>query len=301
MIITKGAPFTKLCLGVALVGTFSSYSADDKKGWWAAGVAAAAGLGYAAYRWFRPFDPATCYGSAESCFDKQFSSYREGYTGIDDVNRDGETLLVQAINLGEYAVAKYLIDRGANLYIKDHFGNTAISLIRSASFEWPRAYSDDGVKLRTALLAKQKRDEAIYRAKVLSEALDMLYAGNSLSWAVKNQDLELVKALLQQAKEDGRVDEIINETDAAGFTPLMHGSGIFFDKRNVRKGMKIVELLLANGADLTSRSKDSLGRPGRNALDLAKENGNDRVIKFLSQLDTLHKTLSFDSLAGFVK
>lgn len=162
----------------------------------------------------------------------------DGYPNIDETNEKGETPLLIATHHNDVAIAKLLIDAGANVNKQD--------IIQDS----PYLYA--GAQGKTAILAYMlqhaKRDESVYNR----------YGGNTLIPVAEKGHVDNVLLLL----EDGRVH--IDHQNKFGYTALIEAVALTDGSKRYQE---IVRLLLDYGANTELRDNN-----GMTALDYAKAN-----------------------------
>lgn len=166
---------------------------------------------------------------------------------IDEVNEKSETPLLIAVHNNQPAIAKALIDAGADINKQD--------AIQDSPYLY--AGAEGRSEILSYMLAHGTPDQAITNR----------FGGNALIPAAEKGHLENVKILLA----DQRVD--INHQNNYGYTALIEavalrdGSQVYQD---------IVAELLKNGADPAL-----LDNYGKSALDYAQQLGYGNMVKML--------------------
>lgn len=158
---------------------------------------------------------------------------------IDAQNEKGETVLLIATHQNDIAIAKMLIDAGADINKQDAIEDSAYLC----------AGAQGKTEILAYMLAHHEPDQTIVNR----------YGGNALIPAAEKGHLANVKLLL----EDGRAD--INHQNSFGYTALIEavaltdGSKVYQD---------IAKELLKHHADTKLRDNN-----GKTALDYANEKG----------------------------
>lgn len=171
----------------------------------------------------------------------------KNYT-IDEVNAQGETPLLVATHQNFVAIAKMLIDAGADINLQDHISDS------------PYLYA--GAQGKTEILAYMLEKQVPDQQKVNR------FGGNALIPAAEKGHLENVKLLLK----DGRA--AIDHQNNYGYTALIEavalrdGSEIY---------QQIVKVLLEGGADKTLKDNT-----GRTAEDYARSLGYTEMLNTLN-------------------
>lgn len=166
---------------------------------------------------------------------------------IDEVNEKSETPLLIAVHNNQPAIAKALIDAGADINKQDDIQDS------------PYLYA--GAEGRSEILAY------MLAHGTPDQAITNRFGGNALIPAAEKGHLENVRILLA----DQRVD--INHQNNYGYTALIEAVAL----RDGSQGYQdIVAELLKNGADPAL-----LDNYGKSALDYAQQLGYGNMVKML--------------------
>jgi len=170
--------------------------------------------------------------------------------GLNDTNSIGETALLQTVQRNDIAMAKKLIDAGANVNIQDSIQDSPYLL----------ACAKGCTEILEHMLknAKPEPDQKIYNR----------YGGNGLIPAAEKGHIDNVRLLL----EDGRVD--INHQNKFGYTALIEAVAL---TDNSKLYQDIVKLIVDAGADKTLVDED-----GNTAMDYAEKMDSKEMIALLS-------------------
>lgn len=200
---------------------------------------------------------------------------------VNFINQNGYTALMvgPCMWTGSIEVAKLLLDKGADTNIINKDGKTAFMLARS--------HGAIGVVQLLLEYGADPNSVDEYGRTVFMEACDKGY-------------LSIVKLLLEQGTDANSTDEygrsvlmnacikgnvglidLLLQYDAnpnfidpiAHWTPLIYTCSYPFDE-----GTDIIKLLLKNGAHINTVNKE-----GKTALDIARDNGFETIIKLLKQ------------------
>ncbi|QGA20938.1 hypothetical protein EYB26_008648 [Talaromyces marneffei] len=192
----------------------------------------------------------------------------------------GRTPLSWAAGNGHDVVVKLLLEKGAELEIKDNIsGRTPLSYAAERGHEAVvKLLLKHGAKLETKgnvsgqtplSYAAERGHEAVVKlllekdAKLELETKDNLFGQTPLSWAAWNGHEAVVKLLLKNGAKLETKDNI------SGQTPLSWAAGNGHEA--------VVKLLLKNGANLETKDNDS----GQTPLSYAAERGHEAVVKLL--------------------
>jgi len=175
---------------------------------------------------------------------------KSGNYELDAKNSIGETALLQTVQRGDIAMAKVLIDAGANINIQDDIKDSPYLL----------ACAQGRTEILKYMLerAKPEPDQHVYNR----------YGGNGLIPAAEKGHIENVRLLL----EDGRVD--IDHQNKFGYTALIEVVALTDDSKLYQD---IVKLLIDAGANKDLRDAD-----GKTAMDYAEQKGSAEMIALLS-------------------
>jgi ankyrin repeat protein len=227
----------------------------------------------------------------------------------DRPNPDGMTPMIIALDNGSPAVARYLLNHGANAQVWDWWGRTALYVAvtmrggvdsRSGprtpeSLDFVKAVLDAHVNPNAQLAFKEPsrggRDNRFRDDLLTTGATPLLRAAQTF-------DNDVVRVLLEHGA-------LVDLPNASGVTPFMAAAGI--GTRNttgvlgagpaenvVALSLETMEILRKAGADVNARITDitSLtariartntltGRQGQTALFLAAEAGRAEVVRYL--------------------
>ncbi|MGO3573607.1 MAG: ankyrin repeat domain-containing protein [Pseudolactococcus laudensis] len=166
---------------------------------------------------------------------------------IDEINEKSETPLLIAVHNNQVAIAKLLIDAGANVNQQDTIQDS------------PYLYA--GAEGRTEILSY------ILTHATPDQTVNNRYGGNALIPAAEKGHLENVKRLLA----DKRV--AINYQNKFGYTALIEAVGL---RDGSQVYQDIVAELLRNGANPNIRDNS-----GRTALDYANQLGYSNIANMI--------------------
>lgn len=158
-------------------------------------------------------------------------------------------VLLQSDEHNRFAVARYLIDNGADINATT---NNKISVLKSCLEVSP---NDDEETMQEGIQFFEYLLESSVNQNTLSPH-------NLLTYAAQCNNEKAVKYIL-----DKGIDSV-NSCDESGYTALMRASYMGHDG--------IVKLLLNNGADKSIKTGE-----GKTALDLAKEYKQEKIVKLL--------------------
>jgi ankyrin repeat protein len=228
---------------------------------------------------------------------------------LDRPNPDGMTPMMMALDNGYPAVAKYLLDHGANPHIWDWWGRTPLYVAVTMrggrdgragprppeSLEFIQALLDAGVNPNAQLAFKEPsrggRDNRFQDDLLTTGATPLLRAAQVY-------DNDVVQALLAHGA-------LVDLPNASGVTPFMAAAGIGTRTAAAVLGpgpvehvedlsIETMEILRAAGADVNARITDitsltariartntMTGRQGQTSLFLAAELGRTKVVRYL--------------------
>lgn len=168
---------------------------------------------------------------------------------IDEVNEKSETPLMIAVHNNHLAIAKILIDAGANINKQD--------VLQDSPYLY--AGAEGRTEILTYMLAHATPDQAITNR----------FGGNALIPAAEKGHLDNVKILLA----DKRVN--VNHQNNYGYTALIEAVAL---RDGSQIYQEIVAELLKNGADPTI-----LDNYGKSAQDYADQLGYGTISKMLQE------------------
>ena len=228
---------------------------------------------------------------------------------VDRPNPDGMTPMMMALDNGYPAVAKYLLDRGANPHTWDWWGRTPLYIAVTMrggpdsrpgprppeSLAFINAVLDAGVNPNAQLAFKEPsrggRDNRFRDDLLTTGATPLLRAAQTF-------DNEVVKTLLAHGA-------IVDLPNASGVTPFMSAAGIGtrigssvlgpgVREDVVTRSLETMEILRAAGANVNARIADvtsltariardntMTGRQGQTTLHHASDLGRTAVVKYL--------------------
>jgi uncharacterized protein len=228
---------------------------------------------------------------------------------VDRPNPDGMTPMMMALDNGHPAVARHLLERGANPHTWDWWGRTALYIavtMRGGQDGNAGRRSPDSLGLITALLTAGVNPNAQLAFKEPSRGGrenrfrdDLLTTGATpLLRAAQTYDNEAVRLLLEHGA-------LVDLPNASGVTPFMAAAGVGTRTAGgvlgpgapanvVALSLETMEILRKAGADVNARITDvtSLtariartntltGRQGQTTLFFAAESGRTDVVKYL--------------------
>ncbi|ETS84994.1 hypothetical protein PFICI_03019 [Pestalotiopsis fici W106-1] len=200
-----------------------------------------------------PLDYTTIHGDVD-----EVKLLIESGANIHAVDKDGKTPLHRAAWPGDVDKVKLLLDRGADPSIKDNNGQTPLIWVieKKSSFVPP---------LEAVV-------EVLLTAGISCVNAIDIHGKTAISWAVTNNNVRLVKMLL-----DYHADPTVQDAD--GNTCLNRACESNY--------VDIVETLLRYGADWKIRNYR-----GRNALQTAKHSGHDSIVALLKTRAGVPRTKS---------
>jgi len=228
---------------------------------------------------------------------------------VDRPNPDGMTPMMMALDNGSPAVARYLLDRGANPHTWDWWGRTPLYVavnMRGGLDGRPGPRSPESLDLIKALLEAGVNPNAQLAFKEPSRGGrdnrfrdDLLTTGATpLLRAAQTYDNDVVRLLLEHGA-------LVDLPNASGVTPFMAAAGIGTRTGNSAFGngppqnveelsIETMEILRSAGADVNARITDitsltariarvntMTGRQGQTSLFLVAELGRARVVRYL--------------------
>jgi uncharacterized protein len=211
---------------------------------------------------------AGCKGCVEALLD--------GGADINMPNPDGVTPLMLAIDNGNYSVAKYLLERGANPETWDWWGRTALYI---AADMRPRSSGADAVAnleiVKMLLNAGVNPNPQLNMHRPSRSGNsgrfvdDLLTTGcTPLMRAAQTSDLEVMRELLQHGA-------LVDLPNVMGVTPLMATAGVglgppiaggpdaVIRQTPTNRAIAALELLIKAGADINARITDTSTYTGR--------------------------------------
>src|SRR5579872_982187 len=173
---------------------------------------------------------------------------------VNVVDNGGFTPLNAAANIDNSAIAKLLIEKGANLEAKTSIGQVGTALMGAAH--------NGNLELTRLLLSHHADLNAISAESDGNVKNGPVLVGNlaALHFAVANGNAEEVKLLLDAGAA-------VDTRDVRGMTPLM--LAVSTDRPNV----DVVKMLLAKGADASIRSNI-----GESTIDWARKFNNPAIL-----------------------
>jgi ankyrin repeat protein len=248
------------------------------------------------------------YAARAGCLGCVTSMVQAG-ADVDRPNPDGMTPMMMALDNGFPAVARYLLERGANPHTWDWWGRTPLYIAVTMrggpdsrpgprppeSLAFIRALLDAGVNPNAQLAFKEPsrggRDNRFRDDLLTTGATPLLRAAQTF-------DNDVVRALLEHGA-------LVDLPTAAGVTPFMAAAGIGTRTGSgvlgpgvrddvIARSLETMEILRGAGADVNARIVDitsltariardntMTGRQGQTALFYAAETGRAPVVKYL--------------------
>jgi ankyrin repeat protein len=195
---------------------------------------------------------------------------------INTVNIQGKTLLIAAFLLKRFDVAAFLIRAGADVNAVTSDGFSALAAAaRSNSVSTVQLLLEHGADIAAVdALGKNALFEAAYAGAVhMMEFL--VQRGLSITAVDRTGTTLLMKAVNQRHKAAAewllQHGAAVNTVDHGGYTALYRASS------SSCEDAAMIELLLANGADVHIRAADN----SRTALDAAAIKGHLKTVKLL--------------------
>ncbi|ADG70338.1 Ankyrin [Brachyspira murdochii DSM 12563] len=199
--------------------------------------------------------------------------YLENDNDINSTNKNGNTLLMEAVSIGYYDLADYLIDKNADITITNNKGENA--LILSANYPYILNLlinNNANVNIadnngKTALHYACEYGD-LYSVKLLIKSgadiskRDIL-GKTILMYAVENEHLDLIKYLVEELKVD------INEKDDWGQNAVFYATKI-----------DIARYLIYNNINYTEPNSIGL-----RAYEVMKYNGYINVSTYVQKLE----------------
>nr|WP_245555872.1 ankyrin repeat domain-containing protein [Brachyspira innocens] len=199
--------------------------------------------------------------------------YLENNNDINSTNKNGNTLLMEAVSIGYYDLADYLIDKNADITITNNKGENA--LILSANYPYIlnlliNNNADVNIADNNGKTALHYACEAgdLYSVKLLIKSgadiskRDIL-GKTILMYAVENEHLNLIKYLVEELKVD------INEKDDWGQNAVFYATKI-----------DIARYLIYNNINYTEPNSIGL-----RAYEVMKYNGYINVSTYVQKLE----------------
>jgi uncharacterized protein len=233
----------------------------------------------------------------------------EAGADVDRPNPDGMTPMMMALDNGYPAVARYLLEQGANPHTWDWWGRTPLYVavtMRGGLDGHPGARPPESLALIEALLEAGVNPNPQLAFKEPSRGGrdnrfrdDLLTTGATpLLRAAQTFDNEVVRVLLAHGA-------LVDLPNASGVTPFMAAAGIGTRTGSsvlgpgppdnvVELSLETMEILRAAGADVDARITDTTsltariarpstltGRQGQTTLFFAAEIGRTEVVRYL--------------------
>ncbi|MEJ6729170.1 MAG: ankyrin repeat domain-containing protein [Akkermansiaceae bacterium] len=190
---------------------------------------------------------------------------------------DGMTPLLEAVHRDDTALAKSLLESGAEPSVKNRYGITPLYLAcLNGNGDLVSALLKAGADPNAAIVGKETALMTASRTGKIGAVEALLKAGakvdardqsdqSAIMWAAAEGNLEVVKALLAAGADPFR--QLKNSGYSAFFFAIREGK------------TELVRLLLKKGADLSEvmnheKGRGDLARPNTSPLMLAAENGH---------------------------
>lgn len=222
------------------------------------------------------FDEKNFFAAAGAGDVMAINAFIDGGINPNAQNEDGRTPLISAAARGDHGIVSLLVQRGADINVKDKKGYTALFHAIEAMYEDVAmvlldqpALDPDGRGLNgvTALMSYAWRDRKDAVEKLLQRGADVNAQDNdgdaALHGVAKSGNVEILDLLLAKGADP-------NLKNKLGGTPLMWAA-VFGNEDAAAR-------LLARGADPSLKDQD-----GMTALDWAVKNKRDGVVKLLKK------------------
>jgi ankyrin repeat protein len=184
-----------------------------------------------------------------------------------------ETLLLKASSRNRISFSRFLIQKGANVEMKDGFGNTALMVsVEKGYLEIAKLLIEKGANLnvqnnygKTILIASAYNGH-IDLTKLLIEKGAYIegktnHGNTALMACIANENMELTQYLIENGAK-------LEAEDRKGNTAIIYAAS--------NGNAEIVKLLIEKGAEIT-------GSVGRKALRYAKEYEHDDIVEIIKK------------------
>lgn len=216
----------------------------------------------------------------------------KGGANINHQNHNGSTILMGSTFRDDVSLSKHIVEKGADINIKDHFGQTALFYCFSVDIVEYLIHLGVETDLKDLNNETPLHVAAFYGAeevvKLLIEHGASIESKDNLGWdalynAVAGDNFNLVSYLINLGanpnaiSNDGTTHLMeacynldyqtaqlliskgtdVNASDIRGFTPMFYiFSGLSRSESNLLQIKPLLQLLIDNGADLDARDED---------------------------------------------
>ena len=192
-------------------------------------------------------------------------------------NQQGRPPVYYAIIWRHPDVVKLFVESGMNLHVRDNYGETLLHLASQGDASDVRLLVGHGLHVNvldksgdTPLFSAAATDNAPVAAELIKLGAHVtarsINGWTPLHVAAFSDSVRVASLLISHGGQ-------VNARNVSGWTPLHFLAGINYDDC----GVSMAKLLLSNGAKV-----NALDKQGRTPRQLAKEQGNDKLAKFLA-------------------